>query len=489
MARSVRWAAAALAVLTLFRLLCAGVLPLSPDETYYWVWSRALAPGYVDHPPMVALWIRVGTFLLGDCSLGVRILGPLAAALTTLLLANAADRMFPNQRAGLIAGALWNATLFVGAGSVVMTPDAPLLFFWCATVWALARIVTGGGVGWWLAIGCFAGLAMASKYTAAFLWLGIGLWILTAPSARHWLHHPAPWAGALLGLAVVFPVVLWNAEHEWVSVLKQGGRVADWQPERALVFLAELIGGQIGLVTPGVLVLCVAGLVAAVRAARAGRDGGAGALQLALTLPPVVVFIQHAFGDRVQGNWPEIVYPAAIIAAAGLVAPRWHRWVWPSVGAGIALSAIVALHAVTGVLPLPVVSDPAARNLAGWSQLAAKLETLGGHEQATFVVAEQYALLSELAWNASGAVPVIGIEPRLNPMALPRMDMRGRVGILVRNEYRGDEIDPATWSSAISLGMIERTTPRGIVERYHVWRVAGRIQGVVLPARRFAASE
>ena len=155
MARSVRWAAAALAVLTLFRLVCAGVLPLSPDEAYYWVWSRALAPGYVDHPPMVALWIRVGTFLLGECSLGVRILGPLAAALTTLLLANAADRMFPNQRAGLIAGALWNATLFVGAGSVVMTPDAPLLFFWCATVWALARIVTGGGVGWWLAIGCF----------------------------------------------------------------------------------------------------------------------------------------------------------------------------------------------------------------------------------------------------------------------------------------------------------------------------------------------
>ena len=36
-------------------------MPLSPDEAYYWVWSHALAAGYLDHPPMVALWVRAGT--------------------------------------------------------------------------------------------------------------------------------------------------------------------------------------------------------------------------------------------------------------------------------------------------------------------------------------------------------------------------------------------------------------------------------------------
>src|SRR5579862_2769325 len=51
-------AAAALAVLTGLRLLLAARFPLAPDEAYYWVWSRALAPGYFDHPPMIALWIR-----------------------------------------------------------------------------------------------------------------------------------------------------------------------------------------------------------------------------------------------------------------------------------------------------------------------------------------------------------------------------------------------------------------------------------------------
>ena len=54
-------AAVALAALTLVRLVVAATVPLSPDETYYWVWSRALAAGYLDHPPMVALWLRAGT--------------------------------------------------------------------------------------------------------------------------------------------------------------------------------------------------------------------------------------------------------------------------------------------------------------------------------------------------------------------------------------------------------------------------------------------
>ena len=50
-----------------------------------------------------------------------------------------------------------------------------------------------GSVGsdyWWLAIGLFAGLAMTSKYTAAFLWFGIALWLLATPRLRAQLLRP-----------------------------------------------------------------------------------------------------------------------------------------------------------------------------------------------------------------------------------------------------------------------------------------------------------
>src|SRR5271166_4174252 len=143
-ADAARWTAigiAALAALTLSRLWLAAHAPLSPDEAYYWVWSRALAAGYPDHPPMVALWIRAGTWIAGQTPLGVRLLGPLSGLLGTFLLADAAQRLFPAARnAGLFAAAALNATLMLGAGTVIMTPDTPLLFFWIATIWALARL-------------------------------------------------------------------------------------------------------------------------------------------------------------------------------------------------------------------------------------------------------------------------------------------------------------------------------------------------------------
>lgn len=492
-------AAAVLAALTILRLAIAAAVPLVPDEAYYWVWSRALAPGYVDHPPMVALWIRAGTTLFGQDPFGVRVLGPLAAALETLMLADTAERLLPRRRAGLIAAALWNATLLIGAGSVIMTPDAPLLLFWCATLWAVARLATGGGGGWWLAAGVFAGLALVSKYTAALLWFGIALWVVAVPGNRRWLRGAAPWFGGMLGLAVFLPVALWNAEHQWVSFLKQGGRVGDWRPGRAAGFLGELIAGQIGLATPLVWLLCVAGLVVAVRHAWLGRASavpsrGAGGfsaepLLLALSLPAVAVFTQHAFGDRVQGNWPAIVYPAAVIAASGLEAPVWRRLLWPSVGLGFGLTAVVLLHAVTGILPVPPTLDPVARQSTGWTDLASQLEATRRNAGADYVVAEEYALFSELAWDAPATMHVVGIENRLVPMSLLRTNLKDQQGILIRSERRGGDMDPGIWSSVEPLGLIDRAGPRGTVERYRIWRVSGTSMATVLPRGRFADSE
>jgi len=46
--------------------------PLTADETYYWVWSKHLAYGYTDHPPMVA-WLIALTSAFGNGPLSVRL--------------------------------------------------------------------------------------------------------------------------------------------------------------------------------------------------------------------------------------------------------------------------------------------------------------------------------------------------------------------------------------------------------------------------------
>lgn len=460
-----RWVAALLA-LTFIRLMVAAVVPLAPDETYYWVWSHALAPGYLDHPPMVAFWIRTGTWILGDTPVGVRLLGPLSAALGSVLLFDAAERLRPGTHRGAVATALLNATLLFGVGTIIMTPDTPLLFFWTASLWAAARLNETTNRRWWFALGLFAGLAMASKYTAALLWAGLALWVVLIPRLRAEFRRAGPWLAAAVALAVFAPVIAWNARHGWASFLRQGGRTGDWHPARALAFLAELIGGQIGLATPLVFLVCVAGVVAAIRLAWKRRDEGA-VLLGALTVPGALLFIQHAIGDRVQGNWPAILYPAACIAAASFVTARLRRLSSAAVWLGLACTAVAYVEAMTGLLPVPPERNPIDLQLSGWNALARRIEAMREATGATYVAADQYAVASELAYiMMPPGVPVLGVDDRWSLFGLPR-DAPNGPGLLIRGAAWPAPNEPGRWSQSVLVGEIRR----GPVERFRLYLV------------------
>ena len=77
--RLVRNTVLTILALTALRLLAAAWTPLTFDEAYYWLWSKHLAGGYYDHPPMVALVIRAGTMIAGDTEFGVRLVSVLSA--------------------------------------------------------------------------------------------------------------------------------------------------------------------------------------------------------------------------------------------------------------------------------------------------------------------------------------------------------------------------------------------------------------------------
>jgi 4-amino-4-deoxy-L-arabinose transferase-like glycosyltransferase len=483
MSHPLKWPIAGLAVLTLVRLWVAAVTPLAPDEAYYWIWSRALAPGYLDHPPMVALWIWAGTALAGAGSIGVRLLGPFSAAFGSWLLYDAGERLFPGRGVGVSAAALLNATLALGAGAVTMTPDTPLLLFWAATLWAAARLVAGGNPAWWLAAGAFAGLALLSKYTAVFLPVGLLLFALLA--VPRWWRRPEPFLGALLAAALFAPVVVWNADHDWIGFLRQGGRVADWRPARALGFLAELVGGQVGLATPLVFVLFAAGIAAAVRDAIRGRQP-TWVLLAAVSVPPLLVFSQHALGDRVQGNWPVILYPGAALAAGALSGQIWRGWVWrglvwPACGLGFVVTAVLYAHVVTG---WPAWSgDPVARQLSGWDGLASRAEAARLAAGAAFIAAEPYGLAAELSWALPSGV--VGVGAHWLPMALPGAAAGEGRGILIQPERYGAP-DPAEWDEITPLSGVTRSANGTEVERYAVFLVRAldaRPVGAILPHR------
>jgi 4-amino-4-deoxy-L-arabinose transferase-like glycosyltransferase len=460
----------ALAALTVIRLVVAAIAPVSPDEAYYWVWSRALAPGYLDHPFMVALWVRAGTAAFGDGAFGIRVLAPLSAALGSVLIIDAARRLGAGR--GYAAALLLNATLLFGAGGILMTPDTPLILFWIATLWAMARIIAGGSGWWWIAAGVFAGLALDSKYTAALLLAGIGLWLVLMPAGRRWLLRDArPWLGLAIALLLFLPVILWNADHHWASFLKQGGRTGDFHPARAAQFLGELVFGQLGLATPVVFVLCVAGLVHVTRQAAMRRDAAAGLLA-ALGVFPALVFIQHALGDRVQGNWPEILYPAAVIAAAML--PLTMRWLKPALTVGFVMTLVIYVQAVASPIPIGGVSDPTIRVLGGWAGLTEAVARRAQQAGAHFIAIDEYGLGSELALRLPPAMAVVADDPRWLLFNLPHPGLAlapGETGLLIRTMRRRTPPDARPWASMSEIGILGRGRWGRIGESYRVYAV------------------
>ena len=449
-----------LLLLTAVRLVVAAYTPLAPDEAYYWVWSRALQPGYLDHPPMVALWIRLGTAVAGETALGVRLLAPLAALAGSVLLADAADRLFPGRRLGITAAALLNATLMFGAGAVTMTPDTPLLFFTVASLWALARVREEPR--YWLLAGAAVGFALDSKYTGALLVVAVPLWLVWAGNLRPF-RRPWLWAGGGLAGLLFAPVIAWNAEHGWASLLKQGGRTGDWRPQHALQFLAELLGAQFALATPLIFLLFAAGLWRL--GAGVARRNPAFTLLGALALPGLLLFLEHALGDRVQANWLAVLYPPLAIAAAA-VGTRWWR---AAAGVGLALTAVVYLQAAAAPFALPRRVDPTLIRLAGWDGLAQAADGLRRDQGLAFLASEDYSQAALLAWWSPPDTEVVGAEARWTLFRLPH-HVAGP-GLLLISDRRREGPNPALWAEAAEIGHLVRARAGVEAEGFRVYRV------------------
>jgi 4-amino-4-deoxy-L-arabinose transferase-like glycosyltransferase len=454
---------AALLGLTALRLILAGTLPLAPDEAYYWLWSQHLQAGYFDHPPMVAVFIRIGTALFGVTPFGIRLLAPLAAAAGSLLLWRAAEDFCPGRHAGLIAAGLFNATIIAGVGAVLITPDTPLLLFWTAALASIGRLLATRNPRWWLAIGAAAGLALLSKYTAALLLAGIGLWLLTTKDGRSALKTPWPWAGLALALVIFAPNIAWNHAHGWVSYFKQGGRVARTDPARSLQFLAELIFGQIGLVTP----ICFGLMATAIWRLGRARNSVA-ALLLCLTLLPVAIFLENTLAERVQANWPAIIYPAACIAASCLPVATIGRWLKPALACGFLMTLLVYAQSAAAFFPIPPNRDPTALQLAGWGPLSNQLAA----RHADFVTSDNYATIAELAYHAPIGATVAAFDPRWQYFNFTAANLKGRKGIMITHRTGAPCPEP--------LGTLTRQSRRGPVMTYRLCGITAAAGGIIL---------
>ena len=418
---------AAIVALTLVRVWLAGNLGLADDEAYYRLWALAPAMSYLDHPPMVGWTIAIGRWIAGDNPLGIRLGSVLVSLLGPFILWRTGKILFGPS---IARRAVWIALAMplMAVGGVIITPDTPSVLFWGLAGWALAELHVSRNANWWLAVGLVAGMGLLSKYSNLFVGVGVVLWLLLVPANRSWFRSWQLWAGGAVACLLALPVLMWNAQHDWVSLAKQFGRVGHGRQLTASYF-AELVGGLIGLISPIIAILALLGLVKVVRSAISEKNQSC-ALLAAGTLPFFAYLLLHSLHDRVQPNWMAPLYPSfaicAAIALGHVETPRGLGQVFGNLGKwalaiGFLLSGLLYLHAVQPLLQVPGPKDPSSQ-MRGWREFAADVERMRVSTGACWVATSSYATTGQLAYQLKDKAPVVQLTERLRYLHLPRID-------------------------------------------------------------------
>jgi 4-amino-4-deoxy-L-arabinose transferase-like glycosyltransferase len=460
------------------RLVAAAFIPLSPDEAYYFDWSRFPAWSYYDHPPMGAWWIALGTWAFGSNPVGIRSVAVLSGLPISLTVYLTGRILF--DRAIAVRAALWiNATFLMAVGSILATPDAPSVLFWAAATLGLALLARTGKGGWWLLVGLGAGLGVISKLTNLFLGPAILLIFVVRRDFRKWLLSPWLWIGAALALAVTIPMLVWNAGHDWVTLTKQFGRLTHhgFDAGGPLTFLVT----QFGVLNPLVAVFAGLGVVIAMRRRTAPRTGDIAWL-LWTVLPLVAYMGVHAFQEQIQGNWLAPIFPTLALVAAVAAESTSPRWPLATLVLPVGIGAMI-LGLVAAINPgnlLPPQFD-VGQVIRGWGHFSAEAERLRKQSGATWIAVDYYGAYGELAYHlASSGVPVIATSERARYAYAPPPDpaLLGKPVLIL---IRGSGPAGRCFVNVTPVGTVHRQVGQTVYETYAAFRADGAAAGTFDP--------
>lgn len=440
---------------TMFRLwyIASGALDLAPDEAHYWEWSRRLDWSYYSKGPMVAYLIAAFTRLGSSTDFFVRLPAVLLSLATGILMYLLARELLASQRAAFLTVLACSANPLYSAGSILMTIDAPMMFFWTLAAYSLWRAVrsspSAAGLRWWSVFAVALGCGVLSKYTMLLIVPCVGAYLLIAPRARPCLKTPAPYLALGVAFTICTPILVWNFSHEWVSLRHVGALTGlappgfDEEAHFTVKTFLEFSGSQLAVVSP---VLFVAAVVAMIDSGRLGirarRDEHL--FLFLLSAPPFFFFLLWSVYEKVEGNWAAPAYVTATVALAALWDKQLARGRHAAMGIAFVLLPgflMVALAHFPGLpgsvgLTLPPRVD-LTRRLHGWRELGAAVGTAltdaGG--EGLFLISDHYQIASELAFYVPGQPRVYNIDAgrRMNQYDIwGGLDaLRGRDGFFV----------------------------------------------------------
>ena len=337
-ARTFPLALVGIALVTLWRV---AMLPLARAELYtddaqYWLWSRHLDWGYYSKPPLIAWIIRLSTSLGSNDAFWIRLPFPLIHALTAVVLALVARRLY-GARVGGIAGFAYVCLPAVAVASFALSTDTPMLFCFALALLAFLHLAERRSIGWALTLGAAVGAGLLAKYAMVYFPLSAALASLILPSAR--IGRRDALIAAAVALLVIAPNIAWNFGNGFATLhhtadntrLENGAAI---EP----MALAEFWAGQFLIPGPIFFAAYLIGL----RSLR--RDRRTAFLAL-MSLPTLAIVSVQALLAGAQTNWAAAGHPAALVLAVAVLAPR-PRWLAAALAINLAVTAAVPVMAV-----------------------------------------------------------------------------------------------------------------------------------------------
>jgi hypothetical protein len=293
-------------LISLFLKLVAGlVVPLVGDEAYYWFWGQNLQLSYFDHPGMVAWLSALSSYLpVSPKWATARILFVILSTLTfyvwikTFLLRRQQieDKDLTSEL--YIFSGFFMLNPFLGLGSILITPDSPLLLFWGLSSYYVLQILKQQKKADYIKLGVALGLGFCSKYH-------IVLFPLVTAIALHFEGKLKPFINpkliltVLSGLVFCLPVLIWNYQNDFSSFKFQLNHGLNAPKPYQLWWTSSYFLGQVLIFNP----VLMFGLIFRFK-------------KTAFNLSAIgqwLFFLYSSFKAKVEANWPMTSHGLALI--------------------------------------------------------------------------------------------------------------------------------------------------------------------------------
>jgi hypothetical protein len=360
------------------------------DELLHLAVSEHLDWGFMEFPPLIAVFGKIATTLFGDSVFAVRILPTLAGVLILVLTAKMVKEMGGNLLALMLVCTSFLGVFAFWRNHTLFQPVVFDQFFWTLGSFWLLKFIKTNQYKYLFFVGVTAGFGLLNKYTMLFWGAGLATSFLFYQKGsiykQKWI-----WLAGSISLLLFIPNIVWQAQHNWPVIGHLTGLYEVQLEESSRIdFLISQFFGM----NPFNLPIWIGGLIALFFSKDLKKYKPLGILFLVSGL---ILFVAKGRGYYFYAAYPVLLASGSVWIGNSFTNNKF-TWLVPIYGLIILTACIFYLPSLTPILPIEeyVEYDKIQTNKEGrLEEFTNDYADMFGWEEQVALVDSVYRTLSE----------------------------------------------------------------------------------------------